>query len=480
MYRAQMSSSDRATLLVFCSAAVSAPLACGDDSQGSASASDSATAVTNPTNPTNPTNGATEPTTGVSATDGSVSASDATGPDVPTTTGDDGPKLDLGVPDGGLACGCEFNYVWVANSVEGTVSKINMTTLAEEARYITRPDGMGNPSRTSVSLKGDVAVANRHGGLVKFYADKADCKDTNGVPGIQTSTGKDDVLAWDMEECRAWYIDFPTSNQRPVAWTQGSVLPGSCNTTGEKVWTVMSEKPGLFPGMGAAGGVIVSLVDGETGKIDKQITIPTFSGEGYGAYGAAVNTHGDLFFTPLGFLGQSKMARVYIDNFAYKIWKVPTEVGPYGITVDHKNRVWLSSNAVSMIGAGRFDPETETWDLVPGFYSGAGLAEGLDDLMWVASGNGITAVNIETLALGPVFKTPYYMKGIGFDAKGFLWAVNYSDVDDGNNPIDPEVVMKIDVDTLTVVDSYDGLNRPYTYSDFTGNALFNVTCLPPL
>jgi hypothetical protein len=61
-----------------------------------------------------------------------------------------------------------------------------------------------------------------------------------------------------------------------------------------------------------------------------------------------------------------------------------------------------------------------------------------------------------------------------------MWAVNWSDVDDANNPVDPELVLKVDVDTLSVVGSYDGLNRPYTYSDFTGNALFNVTCLPPL
>lgn len=477
MYRARMSPFARATLLSLCSAAA----ACGDDLGGSASASGSATMVTT-ASPTTATSGS-EPTSG-GATEGgtssSASASDSASSDPGApTTGDDGAKLDLGVPDGELACGCEFNYVWVANSSEGTVSKINMTTLAEEGRYLTRPDGKGNPSRTSVSLKGDVAVANRHGGLVKFHVDPADCKDTNGVPGIQTSSGKHDVLAWDMEECRAWYVDFPTSNQRPVAWTQGSIQPGTCNTTNEKVWTVMSEKPSLFPGTGGAGGVIVALVDGETGKVEKQITIPTFSGEGFGAYGAAVNTHGDLFFSPLGFLGPSKLARVYIDNFAYKVWSVPQQIGPYGITVDHKGRVWLSSNAIGMTGVGRFDPEAEVWDLVPGFFSGAGLAEGLDDWMWVASGNGVTAVHIDTLKLGPVFKSPYYIKGLGFDAKGFLWAVNYADVDEGNKPLDPEVVMKIDVDTLSVVGSYDGLNRPYTYSDFTGNALFNVTCLPP-
>ncbi len=474
-----MSSSVRATFLLLCSATV----ACGDDVQGTASASGSATAVTTASPTTDTSGGTLVPTTGGVATEGSgsisESASESSDPSAPTSTSDGGTKLDLGVPDGELACGCEFNYVWVANAPQGTVSKINMTTLEEEARYLTRADGMGNPSRTSVSLKGDVAVANRHGGLVKFYVDPKDCKDTNGVPGIQTSTGKNDVLAWDMEECRAWYIDFPTSNQRPVAWTQGTIEAGSCNTTNEKVWTVMSENKSLFPGTGGAGGVIVSLVDGATGKIDKQITIPTFSGEGFGAYGAAVNAHGDLYFTPLGFLGASKIARVYIDNFAYKVWPVPTEIGPYGITVDHKGRVWLSSNAIGMTGAGRFDPETGVWDLVPGFFSGAGIAQGLDDLMWVASGNGITAVNVETLAIGPVFKSQYYIKGVGFDAKGFLWAVNYSETDEGNNPIDPEVVMKIDVDTLSVVGSYDGLDRPYTYSDFTGNALFNVACVAP-
>lgn len=81
------------------------------------------------------------PTTGASATDGSVSDSvsdsatdSGTGEEVPTT-GEVGPKLDLGVPDGGFACGCEFNYVWVANSSEGTVSKIKTLSAANCGEY---------------------------------------------------------------------------------------------------------------------------------------------------------------------------------------------------------------------------------------------------------------------------------------------------------------------------------------------------------
>lgn len=473
-----MSSSARVPLLFgLCTALV----ACGDDT--TTSASDSAGTAITTAQPSDPGSGTQIPTTDETPTGGSGSNSDSaastsTTAPVDSSTGDEGPKLDLGVPEGMGACGCEFSYVWVANSEESTVSKINMKTLKEEGRYLTRADGMGNPSRTSVALSGDVAVANRHGGLVKFWADTANCKESNGVPGIQTSTGKNDVLAWDMEECRAWFIDFPTSNQRPVAWTQGTITPGTCNTSKEKVWTVMSEKKSLFPGLGAPGGVIVALIDGDTGTIDKQITIPTFSGDQFGAYGGAVNTHGDLFFTSMAFNG-GKLARVYIDNFAYKVFVVPPEIGPYGITVDHKGQVWLSSVALGGYGVGRFDPEAQKWDLVNGFWGGSGLAEGPDDWMWVSSTNGVNAVHIDTLELGPVFKSKYTIKGVGFDHEGFLWAVNWSDVDDANNPIDPEVVFKVDLDTLTAVGQYDGLNRPYTYSDFTGNALYNVSCLPP-
>ncbi|MBK8266353.1 MAG: hypothetical protein IPK80_34125 [Nannocystis sp.] len=354
-----------------------------------------------------------------------------------------------------------------------------METLAEEGRYLTRQDGQGNPSRTSVALNGDVAVANRHGGLVKFHADVADCKESNGVPGIQTSTGKDDVLPWEMEECRAWYLDFPTTNQRPVAFTQGYVVPGECDSSDEKVWTVTSATKSLFPGLGGPGGVIVSLVNGSTGVVEKQVKIDTFSGDQFGAYGGAVNSKGDLYFTSMAFNG-GKLAWVSVENFAYKVWTIPPEIGPYGITVDHNDRVWVSSVSIGQVGGGRFDPVTETWQTInKGFWAGAGLAEGKDDLMWISSHLGISSVNVDTFELGPVFKTDETVKGVGVDLKGFLWGVTYQGEDEMGNPVGTAMVMKIDPKTMTLLGTYEGLKDPYTYSDFTGNALANVTCVPP-
>src|SRR5690606_41952004 len=89
----------------------------------------------------------------------------------------------------------EFSYIWIANSVQGTVSKINTFTGVEEGRYRTGPDDP-DPSRTSVNQLGDVAVANRNGGIVKIAAATDRCVDANGDGATQTSSGHDDIPDW--------------------------------------------------------------------------------------------------------------------------------------------------------------------------------------------------------------------------------------------------------------------------------------------
>ncbi len=414
--------------------------------------------------------------------DGNGTADDGAG----TSTGEDGLdetaddeggiKLDVMSADDGSVgggCGCEHTYIWVANTEESTVSKINTKTLEEEGRYRTTPDGGGSPSRTSVNLVGDVAVANRTGGLVKSWADTDNCVDRNGDGTIQTSTGKGDVLPWAAEECRAWLTEFNTTNQRPVAWTGGVVLPDSCDASTAKVWTVTSATPGL-PGLGGEGGVIAYLLDGETGDIEETVAIPDFNGASFGAYGGAVDNLGNLWFSALGVFGPAQIVRVDNDSLTYEIFMTPPEVTPYGITVDHKGRPWVASIIGS--GAGRFDYDTQTWAHAPGFFGGSGITQGPEgDMMYVAAANGVQTVDVETMALGPVWSAPQGVKGVGFDVDGYLWAVAYYD---DKMPAQASPAFKVDVDTMTAVGSYDGLDEPYTYSDMTGSALGNVTCPP--
>ena len=93
-------------------------------------------------------------------------------------------------------------------------------------------------------------------GVVKIYSFEESCQDTNGVPGIQTSSSGADLLDWGVEECVAWYTPFDYATQRPLAWAQGTLNQATCAYENEKLWT---------SGRYGAGNADVLLLDGETG-----------------------------------------------------------------------------------------------------------------------------------------------------------------------------------------------------------------------
>ena len=436
-------------------------------------------------------------TTSAGPTSGSDGADGSSG-----TDGGVAPKYDVGgIPDaptfpnncdggdgggnGGGSGEPQFSFIWVANSSEGTVSKIDTVTLEEVGRYRTHPS-FGDPSRTSVSLNGDVAVANRNGGLVKFWANPVNCIDRNGNGSIDTSTGKNDVLAWEDEECRAWFTEFDYASQRPVAWTPGVWNSSQCRYVDTKVWTSGTNggwgkgggvKPGLPggdpggmgdgggeppPGGGGDGGgngdgVDVILVDGETGEVEHAVKIPEVVPDFFGLYGGAVDGDGNFFGTQLGY---GHVVRVNFSDMEYTVW--PQTNGGYGMTVDQEGRVWTCDYQ-----SARFDPDTAQWDVVNlGGGGGSGCMVDAEGVLWVG-GNTLTGVDTETLDIvathnvGGGGKWGTYLKGISIDFQGYVWAVT---MDTEAYRIDPETG---DYET------YSGLNGPYTYSDMTGFALAN-------
>ena len=379
---------------------------------------------------------------------------------------DDGPKFDTpngadGAGDeGGGSCGCgneDWSYVWIANSQESTVSKINTRTLEEEGRYLTRADGAGNPSRTSVSIDGRaVVVANRHTGLVKIWARPEFCS------GGNTSTGKDDVKAWGEDDCVDWFTEFDDMTvQRPVQWTPGT---GDCHED-QKVWTTTGSM-GQGPGMCGQSGVWVHRLDGATGVVEDTIHLSdaefpcdhtgTALGLGLGPYGGAVDYEGNFWFH--GF-GNGKLARVDFETLEVEIFSG----GGYGITVDTEARVWNSSSI------SRFDYATGERKNANVSTSG-GITQDLQNRIWAASQVGVVWVDMETLAIGDDVALPGsgQVKGVSVDIDGYIWAVRQDD----------PTAYKIDPDTYDI-QTYTGLNGPYTYSDMAGGSLNNVTCNPP-
>jgi hypothetical protein len=413
------------------------------------------------------------PTTSMTGTMGGTGTGTGTStgdPTVAASSGDstDGFKFDAGVQpdigaaqcDMGMMCGqSDFSYIWIANSTQSTVSKINTRTLVEEGRYLTR-DTPGNPSRTSVSIDGRaVAVANREGGIIKIWARPEDCK------GPNTSTGPADIKPWGADDCVAWYTAFPeAASQRPVAWTSGTLNPVTCQWDDQKIWTGYGRDPGGSGGSFCSDDrIFVHRLDGTTGAVEATIEMP-FPCTTFGLYGGVVDSTNDLWLTRL-FEGSPGAIHVDYDTLAYDT------IGPfygYGITVDHNGHIWGGTGI-----PGKWDPVAQTWTQIMGSINnaGVGLAEDQQGRMWVGIVGGIQAFDAETMAMADTVMFAGEMiqsKGISVDVDGFIWAV----------PDNADRAYRVDPTDLSYV-QIGGLIGAYTYSDMTGGGLKTVACNPP-
>ena len=438
----------------------------GQSGGGSGDVTDTAGATTTTSTTAN---ASTSGGTSTTATASTTAATSTTG-----TTSGTPPKFDVGsnMDLGPVECGCgnsDWSYIWIANSPEHTVSKINTRTMVEEGRYQTRPDASGNPSRTSVSIDGRaVVVANRMGGVTKIWARPEDCVDKNNNAMIDTSTGPNDVLPFDQEECIAWHSFVPeTTVQRPVAWTSGELNPETCEYDNQKVWTTTGRNapPDKGPNYCGAGGNWVHLLNGDTGDVEQTVYIPdsdvpcnSWGDWGFGFYGAAVDPDNNLW---LSTFGGGKFVKVDYQTLDYTVYSGSS----YGITVDSLGRPWVGDSPQ------RFDLMTQTWQSsgLPGA-GGSGIAEDLQGRMWAATQGGVGWVDRDTLASGDTVTLPFQgiYRGISVDIDGYIWAVRLGGSE----------AFRIDPNDYSF-EMIGGLNGPYTYSDMSGGQLSNVTCGTP-
>ena len=444
----------------------SAVLGCGDNGGGRGNSGEGTTGNTSGVSLSTisegpvPTSGATQGAT-ETAGEGSNSNSNSQGSETSTTSQVTGgeeegglPKTDLGaLPDfGGSGCGGgkgmgedpDFSYIWIANSAQNTISKIDTQTLAELGRYLVRPDGQGNPSRTSVNLSGDVVTASRSGGFTKFHARIEDCVESNGIPGIQTATDAN-FLPWDQEECRAWHTPMDYISQRPAAWTQGTFDQATCKYSNQKVWTSGNNESG-------DDLVDVLLVNGDTGAVEATIVVSGVQPDYFGLYGAAVDNKGNFWGSQLG---QGWL--VNIDLVTQEVRKWPMATGGYGMTVDSQGYVWTCSSNVA-----RFDPMTETWATASVGGSGGCMEDGKGTLYMSGGAGTIVAVDTATLAVKTTYPVPQYVHGISIDFYGYVWGVSMG-----------TQAYRVNVQDSTL-ETFEGLVGAYTYSDMTGFALSNV------
>lgn len=437
-----------------------------DSEVGSMSQSESNTTPgvqTEPVTPTDPTVIPTDPTPGTLSTTSTSTDTTATATDTDTTTA---------ACQGGM--GFDFSYLWVANTDQGSLSKVNTMTLIEEARYFADPNqsGAASTSRTSVNIDGHfVVVSNRGTGWVtKVAASPADCVDKNGNGTIETSPDKDTLLPWGEDECVLWSTQVTNNvfgggvGPRATAWAPGTFNPQTCKYENQKVWVGWLIAP---------GHAVMGRLDGETGVLEGVADLPNWpltadAANGYAPYGAATDAQGFIWttavFSPLA-------VRIDPDTFEATTFTSPDGDSHYGMTVDNKGRVWFANwqghGQVSM-----FDPSDETWHLIPGTGNNIyrGIAVDSDDQVWVASNTGGThgcgMMQVDGLNLTAVqfhtFDQCNQPVGISIDVDGDVWLVDFAG---WAYEIDPVSYQK----TLIPI-----ANQHYTYSDMTGGGLKNA------
>ncbi len=352
----------------------------------------------------------------------------------------------------------DFSYIWIPNTAEGTVSKIDTEAMVELGRYRTSPDDAPHPALTSVNLRGDLVVANQFGGVTKIFALAEDCPDATN-----TSSGRDDVKPW-MDGCVAWSVpnDF-AGNFRTATWTTGVPDASTCKYEQADVW--MTGVHGT-PGVDAEFEVV--LVDGDTGTIIDSRVLDELPADVYGIVGAAT-VDDDLWF----FMQSSSwfpLVRVQYGTLDVEIVPPPvTPGGAVGFGIDDIGRVWACDHDIV-----RYDPALSQWSVVQnqGGQSGCGL-DGKGRL-WVATGEGqlhgnivpgeLNAFDTETLAKVQSYALPWALEGISFDRNGYAWTV----------AAEYDEVYRVDLETgayETMTDIGGAHDYLGPFADMTGTAL---------
>jgi streptogramin lyase len=415
-----------------------------------------------------------------------------------------------------------LGFAWLANVGAGTVSKIDTKTGKEVARYysVFPIDGMGkptgllpaapnSPSRTAVDQNGDLWVANRApstlGSVTKIANFIGDCVDRNQDGKIQTSR---DLNANGIIDTTAGSGELiqPVDPADPKQYDECVLFSTPLGTPGKPVFPralaidaggdegrVGSIWVGLFNGIPETGfstGAFVKL-SGKTGQM-----LP-ITGSGSMAvavsprpYGAAVDGKGRLFFTLGGQVG-SLDVRTGVTSGPHGPPAGVKSCSGYGMTVDHKNRVWMAGIGCDA-SAARVDPDNgfayTVFDLAKSglteaFGRGRGIATDDKGIVWMSSYldksvsvGRLVAFDAETGAL-KTFKTPGAVKqvvdftsptvnngiGVGLDDNNRVWVACGSGVAVG-----------VDRDTGAILAS-PRVPSLYTYSDFTGYTLRHFT-----
>lgn len=337
--------------------------------------------------------------------------------------------------------------VWVANSAEHTLSKVDAESATETARYFT---GGLQPSRVAVDWLGDAWVANREfdgtSSVRKIAGDLERCIDRDGSTTIETSTSSTPIAD---DECVLLTADVGGVGgvARALA-IDGNVGPEA--TRGGDVWVGLHDEEAIVQ------------LDGETGApIDRWDT------PGFSPYAAVFDPWGTLWaISRDGYL-------LSLDRFSTEpvIREVPLACFLlYGLDADEDGNLLLTGFACDRVTL--YEPAFDRWTSIttPPSVRGAVIEQSADgSIGWVAHTDGRVSrirmrplQRLDTLDLGGLGISPLEAIGVGIDDIGHFWAASSQGEPDNG------VLTRIDIDDLEVSAQVPLGLLPHVQGDLTG------------
>jgi DNA-binding beta-propeller fold protein YncE len=373
--------------------------------------------------------------------------------------------------DGGITLASnsfEFPFIWVANSNENSVSKMNTETGCEVARYAI----CANPSRTAVDLEGNGLIACRDDGHIgKVAVLELDCIDKNGNGVIDTSRDLDGNCQISSEEMVA--------QDECILWLtppDGGFNQG-CPSTGLGCARAAGVDAENYVWVGMWNSMNLHRLHPQTGSVVKTIKL------NLRPYGLAIDGDGIIWVASRS---PHALGRVHPETGQTGSWNHPSNHA-YGLAIDPFGKVWIAGGESASVA--RFDPDTSSFmtfnNLAPGNTRGVAVRIDKDEAGEVQSAEvymahhawsgcnpdgthrTISVIDAMTLQQKPDLDLGHVAGpvGVAVDSLGYVWSVNQCS----------SSASKIDPETGQVIGNYPVGNAPYTYSDMTGYALKTVT-----
>lgn len=387
-----------------------------------------------------------------------------------------------------------YHFIWVPNTNLGTVSKVDTRTGNEVGRYKVNSNAShgGDPSRTTVDLKGDVWVGTRRAGTVVKIGDyeSGNCLDRNGDGSIQTSRDTDndgniqgaEILNWGDDECVLYEVVL-------ISGKVNTFIPGKYTGDYDPYYWGTSPRGlaidsanNLWAGVGSSSSQDTGkyYYINETGVINASKTLD-LSSYSHTPYGAVIDKNGILWSSKYS----DHILRINTSNITnnnFNDIKTITISTIYGFCLDYSGHLFIAGeNRLVKVNINGTNIETNWTKSAKAL---RGVVSTPDNDIWVAGGidtnSGITDDkskynsvsrydnNGNLKATISVFNKP---SGVAVDEAGKVWVTD----------IGSSKIYRIDPATNAVDLTKDiiGSDGHYTYSDMTGFIVRTITKKTP-